>query len=144
MKTLIVYEAEDGRQFSDGDACLDYEQNCRATKEANDMWVAGATLMEVLTRANKTRPGWDYMLSSKDRLMLHKITKDTQFVVYSEQPDLPMCKVEKIYNNGCVELVRGDMYGLYSSLSELLRYAHQTTEQLTDLEQRGKRGKICE
>jgi len=37
MKTLIVYEAKDGRQFSDGDACLDYEKRCRDTQEANEM-----------------------------------------------------------------------------------------------------------
>ena len=131
MKTIMIYESQDGRQFVTEEDCLEYEQHCINTEEANKMWWDGATLMEVLTRANKSKPGWDYMLSSKDRLILHKITKDTQFVVCSGQRNNPpMCKVERIYNNGHVGL-QGNMYGLYASLTDLLQYAHQTPTQLT-------------
>lgn len=127
MRTIMIYEAEDGRQFPTGDACAEYEQQCRDIKEANEMWRDGATLMEVLTRANKTRPGWDYMLRPKDRMMLQNATKETKVTVDSGQCNNPhICNIERIYSNGYVGL-QGDVYGLYASLADLLRYAHQTT-----------------
>ena len=58
MKTVTMYEAEDGKQFRDQAQCLEYEQQLADLAAANDMLDNGATLMAALTRAHQTRPWW--------------------------------------------------------------------------------------
>ena len=132
MKTVTMYEAEDGRRFRFEDACLEYEQQCRNTQAANDMLENGATLMAVLTRANQARPWWDCELKLEDKVILMKATKDTGFVVHhwqcSEKPEYKVCRVN---NDGHV-MLHGDTYGCFVSLRELLRYAHQTAASQQD------------
>lgn len=129
MKTVTMYEAEDGKLFRTEAACLEYEQQCRDPQSANEMLANGATLMAVLTRANQSRPWWDSGLKLEDKLILMKATKDTGFVVSHWQcREGPQYKVCRVNNDGHV-LLHGDTYGCFVSLSELLRYAHQTAAQ---------------
>jgi hypothetical protein len=37
MKTVTVYEAEDRKLFRTEAACLEYEQQCKNTEDANEM-----------------------------------------------------------------------------------------------------------
>ena len=129
MKTVTMYEAEDGKRFRTEFLCLEHEQRCRDAQVANDMLEGGATLMAVLTRANQSRPWWDCELKLEDKLILMKATKDTGFVVRHWQcREEQQYKVCRVNNDGHV-LLRGDTYGCFVSLSELLRYAHQTAAQ---------------
>ena len=81
MKTVTMYEAEDGKQFRAEAQCLEYEQQCADLAAANDMLYNGSTLMAALTRAHQTRPWWDSGLSAEDKVILTGITRDTSFAV---------------------------------------------------------------
>lgn len=135
MKTVTMYEAEDGRRFSTETACLEYEQQCRDAQDANEMLENGATLMAVLTRANQARPWWDSGMTLEDKAILIKTTKDTGFVVRhwqcSAEPKYKACRVN---NDGHV-MLHGDTYGCFVSLRDLLRYAHQTFAKHTTCEE---------
>jgi hypothetical protein len=135
MKTVTMYEAEDGKQFRDEAQCLEYEQQCEDARAANDMLENGATLMAALTRANQTRPWWDSGLTLEDKVILMKTTKATGFVVRHWQcSEKPGYKVWQIDTYGRLYLF-GDSgswsgtYGNWVSLQDLLRYAHQTAAQ---------------
>lgn len=132
MKTVTMYEAEDGKQFRSEAQCLEYEQQCEDARAANDMLENGATLMAALTRANQTRPWWDSGLTLEDKVILMKTTKETGFVVRHWQcSDKPGYKVCQLNNAGHLHLF-GDSgswsgpYGNWIGLQDLLRYAHQT------------------
>lgn len=132
MKTVEMYEADDGTQFRAEAQCLEYEQQCADGIAANDMLGNGATLMAALTRANQTRPWWDSGLSLEDKVILMKTTKDTGFVVRhwqcSETPGYKPCGIN---SDGLVRLW-GDSgswsgpYGNWVGLEDLLRYARNT------------------
>lgn len=133
MKTVTMYEAEDGKQFRVEGQCLEYEQQREDAKAANEMLENGATLMAALTRANQTRPWWDSGLTLEDKVMLMKITKDTGFVVSHWQcSDKPGYKVCEIDSYGRMHLF-GDAgcwsgpYGNWVDLRDLLRYARNTS-----------------
>jgi len=129
MKTVTMYEAEDGKRFRTEDACLEYEQQCRDTQSANGMLENGATLMAVLTRANQSRPWGDRELKLEDKVILMKATKDTGFVIRHWQcSEMPQYKVCRVDNEGRLFL-GGDTYCCFVSLIDLLRYAHQTAVQ---------------
>lgn len=135
MKTVTMYEADDGEQFRSEAQCLEHEQQCEDARAANDMLENGATLMAALTRANQTRPWWDSGLTLEDKAFLMKATKDTGFVVHHWQcSDKPGYKVCQIDNYGRMHLF-GDAgswngsYGNWVSLKDLLLYAHQTAAQ---------------
>ena len=132
MKTVTMYEADDGKQFRSEAQCLEHEQQCEDARAANDMLENGATLMAVLTRANQTRPWWDSGLTLEDKVFLMRATKDTGFVVSHWQcSDKPGYKVRRIDNYGRIHLF-GDVgswsgpYGNWVRLQDVLRYAHQT------------------
>ena len=131
MKTVTMYEADDGKQFRSEAQCLEHEQQCEDARAANDMLENGATLMAALTRANQTRPWWDSGLTLEDKVFLMRATKDTGFVVRHWQcSDKPGYKVRQIDNQGRIHLF-GDVgawsgwYGNWVSLQDLLRYAHE-------------------
>ena len=135
MKTVTMYEAEDGKQFRAEAQCLEYEQQCEDAKAANDMLDNGASLMAVLTRANQTRSWWDSGLTLEDKVILMKTTKDTGFVVRHWQcSDKPGYKVLQIDNYGRMHLF-GDAgcwsgpYGNLVGLADLLRYARNTVRE---------------
>lgn len=135
MKTVTMYEAEDGKQFRAEAQCLEYEQQCDDAKAANDMWQNGATLMAALTRANQTRSWWDSGLTLEDKVILMRTTKDTGFVVRHWQcSEKPGYKVREIDSYGRMHLF-GDAgcwsgaYGNWVDLRDLLRYARQTAAQ---------------
>lgn len=132
MKTVTVYEAEDGKQFHTKAQCLEYEQQCDDLAAANDMLYNGATLMAALTRAHQTRPWWDSGLSVEDKAILMKITKDSGFTVSHWQcRDNPGYKPRRLDHNIQV-LLWGDVggwsgpYGDWVSLADLLRYARNS------------------
>ena len=135
MKTVTMYEAKDGKQFSDESQCLEYEQQCDDLVAANDMLDNGATLMAALTRANQTRSWWGNGLSLEDKLILMKTTKDTGFVVShwqcSDKPGYKPCGL----NQAGQVLLWGDAgswrgtYGTWVGLADLLRYARNTARQ---------------
>lgn len=135
MKTVTMYEAEDGQQFRTEAQCVEYEQQCADLAAANDMLDNGATLMAALTRAHQTRPWWDSGLSVDDKVILMKTTKDTGFVVShwqgSNKPGYKPCRLNHV---GQVKLW-GDSggwsgpYGNWVGLQDLLRYARQTAAQ---------------
>lgn len=135
MKTVTMYEAEDGRQFRAEAQCLEYEQQCADLAAANDMLYNGATLMAALTRAHQTRPWWDSGLSVEDKAILMKTTKDTGFAVsYWQCRDNPGYKPCRLDHNIRV-LLWGDVggwsgpYGDWVSLADLLRYARNTVRE---------------
>lgn len=130
MKTVTMYEAEDGKQFRTEAMCVEYEQSCADLSAANDMLENGATLMAALTRAHQTRTWWDSGLSLEDKMVLMNITKDTGFVVSHWQcSDKPGYKPRALNHNIQVMLL-GDVgcwsgaYGDWVKLPDLLRYAH--------------------
>lgn len=126
MKAITMYEAENGRIFSTEVECLDYEQHGKNAEEATEMLANGFNMMDVLTKANQSRPLWDRYLTIDDRRVLGRATKDTLFAVYKwNVDDAHMCKVYKIENNGYM-MLQGHNYGAYVSLADLLCYAHQT------------------
>lgn len=135
MKTVTMYEAEDGQQFSTKAQCAEHEQQCADLAAANDMLDNGATLMAALTRAHQTRPWWDSVLTVEDKVILMKTTKDTGFVVRHWQcSDRPGYKPCRLNHAGQVQLW-GDAgswsgpYGKWVGLQDLLRYARQTAAQ---------------
>jgi hypothetical protein len=135
MKTVTMYEADDGKQFRAEVLCLEYEQQCADLAAANDMLDNGSTLMAALTRAHQTRPWWDSGLTLEDKAILMKTTKDTGFVVKHWQcSDRPGYKPYRLNHAVQVELWghagswRGP-YGNWVGLPELLRYARQTAAQ---------------
>ena len=132
MKTVTMYEADDGTQFRIEDHCVEYEQQCEDAQAANDMLKNGATLMSALIRANQTRPWWDQGLTLDDRVILMNTTKDTGFAVPHWQcKDNPGYKVRQIDKTGRIHLF-GDVgswngsYGQWITLRDFLRYARQT------------------
>jgi hypothetical protein len=132
MKTVTMYEAEDGKQFSTEAMCVEYEQSCADLSAANDMLENGATLMAALTRAHQTRGCWDSSLSLEDKVVLMNTTKDTGFVVSHWQcSDKPGYKPYRLNHNVQVKLW-GDVgcwsgaYGDWVKLPDLLRYARNT------------------
>ncbi len=135
MKTVTMYEAEDGRQFRAEAQCLEYEQQCADLAAANDMLYDGATLMAALARAHQTRPWWDSGLSAEDKVILMKTTKDTSFVVRhwqcSDKPGYKPCRL----NHDVQVLLWGDAggwsgpYGDWVGLADLLRYARNTVRE---------------
>ena len=135
MKTVTMYEAEDGKQFRAEAPCLEYEQQCADLAAANDMLYNGATLMAALTRAHQTRPWWDSVLSEEDKVILMKTTKDTSFVVRhwqcSDKPGYKPCRL----NHDVQVLLFGDAggwsgpYGDWVGLADLLRYARNTVRE---------------
>lgn len=133
MKAVTMYEAQDGKQFRAESQCLEYEQQCEDARAANDMLDNGATLMDVLTQANQTRPWWDKGLTLDDKAFLTRATKDTGFVVHHWQCSYsPRYQVRQIDNAGRLHLFgdaggRGGAYGNWVDLRDLLRYAHQTS-----------------
>lgn len=132
MKTVTMYEAEDGKQFRFQVQCVEYEQQCIDLAAANEMLINGATLFVALTRANQTRPWWDNSLTLEDKTMLMKITKDTGFVVRHWQGSgSPVYKACRIDDTGEKILLFGDVgwgntYGNWVTLPALLRYASGT------------------
>ncbi len=129
MKTVTMYEADDGKQFRDEAQCVEYEQQCADLAAANDMLDNGATLMAAMTRAHRTRPWWDSMLSLEEKVILSKITKDTGFVVRHWQcmgtPGYKPCELDhacKVYLWDDVGGWSGP-YGGWVSLVDLMRYA---------------------
>lgn len=135
MKTVTMYEAEDGKQFRDQAQCLEYEQQLADLAAANDMLDNGATLMAALTRAHQTRPWWDSGLSLEDKVILMKTTKDTGFIVRHWQcSDRPGYKPCRLNHEGQVRLW-GDSgswsgpYGNWVGLADLLRYARNTARE---------------
>lgn len=132
MKTVTMYEADDGKQFSSEAQCLEYEQQCEDARAASEMLQNGATLMAALTRANQTRPWWASGLTLEDKVFLMNATKETGIVVRHWQcSDTPCYKVRQIGNYGRVHLFGdwGGPYGNWVHLLDLLRYAHQTAAQ---------------
>ena len=132
MKTVTMYEADDGEQFRDEARCVEYEQACADLAAANDMLENGATLMAALTRAHQTRTWWDSGLSLEDKVFLMNTTKDTGFVVSHWQcSDKPGYKPCGLNHNVQVRLW-GDVgcwngtYGDWVKLPDLLRYARNT------------------
>lgn len=128
MKTVTMYEAEDGKTFTSEAQCLEYEQQCDDARAANVMLNNGATLMAALTRASQTRPWWDDELTPEDRVILTSATKDTGFVVRHWQcSDKPCYTVHQIDCYGRLFLF-GDAgswrgpYGNWVDLQDLLRY----------------------
>jgi len=131
MKSVMMYEADDGKRFNDPTLCLEYEQQCTDVDAANNMLDNGATLMAVLVRANQTRPWWDQGLSPDDKEFLMKATQDTGFVVRHWQcSDKPGYKPCRLNSDGEI-LLFGDVgswsgsYGNWVDLKDLLRYAMQ-------------------
>ena len=138
MKTVTLYEAYDGRRFIREADCLEYEQQMQDAEAANEMLRNGATLMEVLIRANQKRPSWYRNLILEDRAMLTRMTKDTGIVVEHWQcrktPDYKVCEIG---HTGCLYLY-GDAgsgaysgwgaYGGWLSLTDFLRYAKDSLE----------------
>lgn len=132
MKTVQMYEAEDGTRFTLESQCAEYERHCANVKAANLMLESGATLMSVLDRLNYTNPQWDSNLPNEDRAILLDTTKDTGFVVSHWQgSNKPGYKVQQVNVDGQLYLF-GDAgawsgpYGDWVHLSDFLRYAHQT------------------
>jgi hypothetical protein len=137
MKTITMYEANDGKQFRSETECLEYEQWLEDLNAANEILHNGATLMATLIRANQTRPWWDEGLSVEDRVILMKTTKDTGFVISHWQcSDEPRYKPVllnaemKILLCGDADLnatfLSKDSYSDLVSLKDLLRYARQS------------------
>lgn len=132
MKIVTMYEAQDGKLFRNESLCLEYEQRCIDLVDANDRLHNGATLMDVLTKANHTRP-WLYRhLSLKDKEFLITATKDTGIVVRHWQgSDRPGYKPYQINDSGQI-LLHGDVgawdgpYGNWVELKDLLLYAQET------------------
>ena len=81
MRKVTMYEAKDGLQFQTEASCLKYEQQCRDTQAANKMLENGATLMDVLTKANKSQPCWDKDLNLEDKIILRKKYQDLKKVI---------------------------------------------------------------
>ena len=135
METVIMYEADDGKQFRTEAQCLEYEQQWADLAAATDMLNNGATLMAALTRAHQTRPWWDSGLSLEDKVILMTTTKDTGFVVSHWQcSDKPIYKPCGLNHSGQVRLW-GDAgcwsgpYGSWVGLADLLRYARRTVRE---------------
>ena len=132
MKIVTMYEAQDGKLFRNESLCLEYEQRCVDLADANDMLHNGATLMDVLTKANQTRLSFYRHLSPQDKEFLITATKDTGIVVRhwqgSNRPGYKPCQVNDL---GQI-LLHGDIgswdgpYGNWVELKDLLRYAQET------------------
>jgi hypothetical protein len=137
MKTVTMYEAEDGKQFRFPDQCLEYEQQCTDLAAANDMLENGATLMAALTRAHQTRPWWDNGLTLEDKAVLMQVTKDTGFVIRHWQGrDDPAYKPCRL-NHDCKVWLWSDAeswhysYGDWVNLPNLMRYARDAAREHT-------------
>ena len=135
MKTVTMYEADDGKQFRAEAQCLEYEQQCADLAAATDMLGNGATLMAALTRAHQTSPWWDSGLSLEDKVILMTTTKDTGFFVSHWQcSDKPVYKPCGLNHSGQV-LLWDDAgswsgpYGNWVGLTDLLRYARYTVRE---------------
>jgi hypothetical protein len=134
MKTVTLYEAYDGKRFIREADCLEYEQQMQDAKAANEMLANGATLMAVLTRANRKRPWWDRNLILEDRDMLIRMTKDTGITVEHWQcRKTPGYKVSEIGHTGCLYLhceagAISGAFGCWVSLPDFLRYAKGSLE----------------
>ncbi len=132
MKTVTMYEADDGKQFRYEDQCRQHEEECTNLAAANDMLDNGATLMAALTRYHQTHPWWDSNLTVEDKVILMHTTKDTGFVVShwqcSNRPGYKPCGIDlagRVQLWGDVGCWSGS-YGNWCSLDDVLRYARQT------------------
>ena len=130
MKTIIMFEAEDGKKFTDAADCLEYEEQCADLAAANNMLRNGGTFMAAITRANHTRPWWDTFFSLEDKVILMKTTKDTRFVVNGcpcRPSSLRVGLNDRVQVMLFPESDEGIVqYGNLASLSELLCYARDT------------------
>lgn len=130
MKTVTMYEADDGNQFCAEAQCLEYEQQCADLASANDMLDNGATLVAALTRAHQTRTWWDSDLTLEDKVILMQITQDTGFVVSHWQcSDEPRYKPCGLNHAGQVLLWDDAGYGNWVDGRDLLRYARNTVRE---------------
>ena len=132
LKQVIMFEADDGKQFSNEEHCKEYEQRCGDIFYALKMLENGATLMAVLVRAYQTLPYWDARLTIEDRVILEQATKDTPFVVSHWQcSDKPGYKFSDL-NHKVQVFLYGDTgswsgsYGSWLDLSDFLRHARAT------------------
>ena len=80
MKTVMMYEADDGKRFNDPIMCLDYEQQCADADAANNMLDNGATLMGLLEGEDMSWPWRDNDLSPEDNEFLMKATQNPRLV----------------------------------------------------------------
>lgn len=129
MKEVLMFEADDGKQFRDAESCKEYEQRCKDILDALSMLENGATLMAVFVRAYQTMPYWDARLTVEDRAMLERMTRDDALVIRhwqcSDKPGYKVCDLNhkmQIYLYGDAGSWNGP-YGSWLDLSDFLRLA---------------------
>lgn len=132
LKQVIMFEADDGKQFTNAKNCKEYEQRCGDIFDALKMLESGATLMAVLVRAYQTLPYWDARLTVEDRAILNQATKDTPFVVSHwqchDKPGYKFCDLNhkvQVFLHGDASSWSG-AYGSWLDLSDFLRHARNT------------------
>ena len=130
MKTITMFEAEDGQKFQSAAECLEYEAQCADLAAANDMLKNGSTLMAAIIRSSPAATWWDRALTLEDKVILMKTTRETRFVVSG----CPF-RAHSLMNgfNGRVDVMlfgkneeTNSGYGNWVTLSELLCYARET------------------
>jgi hypothetical protein len=142
MKAITKYVADDGREFHSAQDCLDWEAHCARVAAGNEMLRKGHSLLDVLTRVNEVRPGWDSSLSAEDKTLLDKVTLQSKLTIEHWQ-----CSKQPTYQPQRVDAESGKVHfwgqvanwvppsGGLVSIADLLRYVRQTLKhcQATDL-----------
>jgi hypothetical protein len=128
MKTVIMYEANDGKQFFSEERCLLHEQECSDVDAANKLLKDGHNMFDVLSRCSS------YFLECLiefDKEDLKKITRRTEFVVVHWQcRKTPGYRPIKVDHN-CNVYLWGDAgswsgpCGGWVEWREMLRYLRQ-------------------
>jgi len=148
MKTVTMYEAEDGSQFRSAHECFAYEQKNSDVKAANDMLKGGSTLIEALAKLHETNPWWDIHLSEEDKRILMNTTKDTLFRIQHWQGcNKPAYKPCAINHAGYVLLCgeAGSWSGSFCEwvgAADLLCYARETEKYAQESEMYARKSKI--
>lgn len=132
MKKLTIYETRDGTRFDNEAAAQRHGCLLDDIDAANEMLSNGATLMAALTRAYRTQPDWDDVLTAGDRPLLMNVTKDTAL------GGTPVCRGAYAYKLRGVtpsgaSLVRNDSemeHATISTLVALIRLTFKNEDQV--------------
>jgi hypothetical protein len=98
MKEIVMYQADDGKKFSDKSECLAYESKVALAEEATLAFRGGANLlMAVVMLHPDSKNGFDSFPLS----LIKRINKDTLFIFRAPQyRDDPHYRIRRIYHDG--------------------------------------------